>query len=211
MIIMLLAFREARIGCLRGATSLLVDWPRIWMYDQAHEDIHPETTQFLILDVAEPNVPVTTFSFMGFNTGTLFVTPYTQSSVVRNAMLTYYANSLIHELLDLSGNLYVMQSYARLDDPDLTYGDLKNSAHMVSQLDFLTGWGYGVVRLTWQFYNVPDGNAFLVRDTLAHSYMTVDSDLSCLPVGIPYRVPAPLYVFGASAAFGSRRLRVLIK
>lgn len=199
-------------GLPSGATSLLVDWPRNWVYDEARENIPPGTTQYLVLDVPEPNVPVTTFGFVGFNTGTLLGTPYTQSGVVRDATWTYFANSLIYELLDPSGNLYVMQSYARFEDPDLTYADLKNSTYMISQLDLPAGWSYGVERLTQQFDNVSNGNAILVQDKLANSYMMVDTSLSSLPVGIPFKVPAPLPVFGAGTALGmSRRLRARIK
>lgn len=199
-------------GLPSGAASLIVDWPRNWIYDQARENIPPGTTQYLILDVPEPNVPVTTFGFVGFNTGTLLGTPYTQSSVVRDATWTYYANSLIYELLDPSGNLYVMQSYARFEDPSLSESDLKNAATMASLLDLPAGWSYGVERLTQQFDNVSNGNAILVQDKLANSYMMVDTSLSSLPVGVPYEVPGPLPVFGAGMAMAfTRRLRGRIK
>jgi haloalkane dehalogenase len=199
-------------GLPSGATSLIVNWPRNWVYDQAVEAIPPGTTQYLNLDVPEPNVPVTTFGFVGFNTGTSLGAPYVQSFVVRDATWTYYPNSLIYKLLDPSGNIYVMQSYARFENPSLTLSDLKNAAYMSSLIDMPPGWSYSVEVLTQQFDNVSTGNAVIVNDKLANSYMMVNTTLSNLPVGTPYSVPGPLPVLGAGMAFGvSRRLRIRIK
>jgi haloalkane dehalogenase len=194
-------------GLPSGATSLLVDWPRNWIFDQVVMNLPTGTTQYLSLDVGE-----TTFGFVGFNTGSTVGTPYTQSIVQRNTTYTYDANSLIFELLDSSGNLYVMQSYARFVNPTLTYDDLKDSAYMDYLLDLPTGWSYSVKQLSQQFNNVSTGNAVLVQDKLANSYMMVDPTLSTLPVATPYSVPGPLPIFGAGMAFGfSRRLRARIK
>lgn len=200
------------MGCLRGATSLIVDWPRNWIFDQAVEGVPPGTSQYLVLDVSEPNVPDTTFGFVGFNTGTSLGTAYTQSNVVRDATWTYNANNLIFELLDPSGNLYVMQSYARFVEPTLTYDDLQNVAYMTSLLDLPAGWSYGVEQLIQEFDNVSTGNAILVQDKLANSYMMVNPALSTLPVATPYSsVPGPMPIFGVGMAFGfSRRLRARI-
>jgi hypothetical protein len=83
---------------------------------------------------------------------------------------------------------------------------------MTSLLDLPTGWSYSVNKLTQQFNNVSAGNAILVQDKLANSYMMVDPTLSTLPVTTPYSVPGPLPIFGVGMAFGfSRRLRARIK
>ena len=146
---------------------------------------------------------------MGFNSD-ISGLDYTPSNVARDATWTYFANNLIFELLDPSGNLYVMQSYARFEDPSLVYGDLQNVAYMTSLLDLPTGWSYNVEQLVQQFDNISDGNAILVQDKLGNSYMMVDPTLSSLPVTTP--VPGPLPIFGVGMAFGfSRRLRARIK
>jgi hypothetical protein len=201
-------------GLPSGATGIILDWPRNWIYDQAVENIPPGTNEYLVLDVPEPNVPITTFGFVGFNTN-ISGLAYTPSNVVRDATWTYFANNLIFELLDPSGNLYVMQSYARFVDPTLTYNELQDVAYMNSVLDLPTGWSYSVEQLTQQFDNNSSGNAILVQDDLGNSYMMVDPSLSTLPVTKPYSnepVPGPMPIFGAGMALGfSRRLRARIK
>jgi hypothetical protein len=198
-------------GLPSGATGFILDWPRNWIYDQAVEGVPPGTNQYLILDVPEPNVPVTTFGFAGFNAN-ISGLAYTPSNVVRDATWTYFANNLIFQLLDSSGNLYVMQSYARFVHPSLSYDDLRDTTYMTSLLDLPTGWSYSANKLTQQFNNVSAGNAILVQDKLANSYMMVDPTLSTLPVTTPYSVPGPLPIFGVGMAFGfSRRLRARIK
>ena len=146
---------------------------------------------------------------MGFNAN-ISGLAYTPSNVARDATWTYFANNLIFQLLDPSGNLYVMQSYARFIDPNLTYENLQDVAYMNGQLDLPEDWSYSVAQLAQQFDNISEGNAILLQDDLGNSYMMVDPTLSSLPVTTP--VPGPLPIFGVGMAFGfSRRLRARIK
>jgi len=198
-------------GLPSGATGFILDWPRNWIYDQAVESVPPGTTTYLILDVpnSSSGVPDTTFGFVGFNSD-ISGLAYIPSNVIRDATWTYFANNLIFQLLDPSGNLYVMQSYARFIDPNLTYENLQDVAYMTSLLDLPTGWSYSTAQLAQQFDNISEGDAILVQDDLGNSYMMVDPTLSSLPVTTP--VPGPLPIFGIGMAFGfSRRLRARIK
>jgi hypothetical protein len=198
-------------GLPSGATGFILDWPRNWIYDQAVESVPPGTTTYLILDVpnSSSGVPDTTFGFVGFNSD-ISGLAYIPSNVIRDATWTYFANNLIFQLLDPSGNLYVMQSYARFIDPNLTYENLQDVAYMTSLLDLPTGWSYSTAQLAQQFDNISEGDAILVQDDLGNSYMMVDPTLSSLPVTTP--VPGPLPIFGVGMAFGfSRRLRARIK
>jgi len=98
-------------GLPSGATGFILDWPRNWIYDEAVEGIPPGTSTYLILNVpsSSQGVPDTTFGFVGFNPD-ISGLAYIPSSVARDATWTYYANKQIFQLLDPSGNLYVMQS-----------------------------------------------------------------------------------------------------
>jgi hypothetical protein len=197
-------------GLPSGATGFILDWPRNWIYDQAIENIPPGTSTYLILDVpsSSSGVPTTTFGFVGFNTN-ISGLAYVPSNVVRDATWTYFANNLIFQLLDPSGDLYVMQSYARFIDPALTYENLQDVAYMTSQMGLPPGWSYSVAQLLQQFDNNSEGNAILVQDALGNSYMQVDPTLSTYPV---VTTPGPIPIFGAGIAFGfSRRLRARIK
>jgi len=197
-------------GLPSGATGFILDWPRNWIYDQAVEGVPPGTSTYLVLDVpsGSQGVPDTTFGFVGFNSN-ISGLAYVPSNVVRDATWTYFANNLIFQLLDPSDNLYVMQSYARFIDPDLTYENLQDVDYMTSEMGLPTGWSYSVAQLAQQFDNNSQGNAILVQDALGNSYMQVDPALSKYPV---VTTPGPMPIFGAGMAFGfSRRLRARIK
>ena len=197
-----------------GAVGILKDWPRNWVYDSASEQPVPGTTGYLILDVPGPidsGVPDTTFGFVAFNTN-ITGDAYIPSDVQRNATWTYNAGNLIYQLTDPSGDLYVMQSYARFIDPDLNIDDLQDVAYMTSELDLPAGWSYSVAQLTQEFQNISVGNAYLLQDALGNSYMQVVPGSSSSPVTIPYNVPGPIPIFGVGIAFSfSRRLRARIK
>ena len=197
-------------GLPSGATGFILDWPRNWVYNQGFS-APTGATESLVLDVPYPNVsgaPTTTFGFAAFNTNTTGLA-YVPSNVVRDATWTYFANNLIFQLLDPSGDLYVMQSYARFIDPALSYENLQDVAYMTSKMGLPPGWSYSVAQLLQQFDNNSEGNAILVQDALGNSYMQVDPTLSTYPV---VTTPGPIPIFGAGIAFGfSRRLRVRIK
>ena len=194
-----------------GATGFILDWPRNWIYDKGVSE-PAGATQYLVLDVPESNVPDTTFGFAAFNAN-IGGLAYAPSSVARNATWTYYANNLIFELLDPSGNLYVMQSYGRFVDPSLTYEDLQDVDYITSLLDLPTCWSYSVQQLVQELENISAGSVILIQDNLGNSYVQVDTSLSALPVAKPYsNVPGPMPIFGVGMAFGfSRRLRARIK
>jgi len=197
-------------GLPSGAYDIIVDWPRNWIFDQGFSATTGATVS-LVLDVPYPNVPgepTTTFGFAAYNTDVTGLA-YVPSSAERDATWTYFANNLIFQLLDPSGNLYVMQSYARFVDPNLTYENLQNVDYMTSELDLPAGWRYSVAQLAEQFDNNSEGNAILVQDALGNSYMQVDPALSKYPV---VTTPGPMPIFGAGMALGfSRRLRARIK
>jgi hypothetical protein len=197
-------------GLPSGATGFILDWPRNWIYDEAVEGIPPGTSTYLILNVpsSSQGVPDTTFGFVGFNPDISGLS-YIPSSVVRDATWTYYANKQIFQLLDPSGNLYVMQSYARFINPGLTYENLQDVDYMTSVMGLPTGWSYSSAQLAQQFDNISEGNAVLVQDALGNSYMQVDPTLSKYPI---VTTPGPMPIFGAGMALGfSRRLRARIK
>jgi hypothetical protein len=197
-------------GLPSGAYDIILDWPRNWIYDQG-VSAPTGATESLVLDVPYPIIPgdpTTTFGFAAFNTDVTGLA-YIPSSAVRNATWTYFADNLIFQLIDPSDNLYVMQSYARFIDPDLTYENLQDVDYMTSVMGLPVGWSYSVAQLAQQFDNISAGNAILVQDALGNSYMQVDPALSKYPV---VTTPGPMPIFGIGMAFSfSRRLRARIK
>ncbi len=93
---------------------------------------------------------------------------YVPELVVRTTTWTYNAGTEIYELTDPDGNVYVMQSYALIHDPDLQASDL---ATLGSRLDLPDGWTYAarVLDDDLQLGLTPDG-ALVLQDELANSY-----------------------------------------
>jgi len=188
-----------------GATSVTVNYPRAWVYDDAIQAT-PDTNLYLISGGV-------TAGFGGFNTSPSQGI-YSPGLVGRTTTWIYDANTLIFQLIDPSGNNYVMQSYAQFIDTSLTYADLQDIAYMAPRLDLPTGWTYQVLELAQEFDNIANNDAQVLQDKLGNSYMLANPVDSSQPVGTirASSVPGPLPIFGAGMAFGfSRRLRARIK
>ena len=159
-----------------GGASVIVDWPRAWVFDRGVETT-PNSDLILFSNGLA-------FGFVGFNTGTPGSSAYTPSSVLRNAVFSYDANDLIYQLTSPSGEVYVMQSYASFVDTSLTYIKLIDKQYMEKKIKLPAGWSYDVKVLTQGFDNVSTGNATIIQDAIGNSYMKVDLALSFPPVGV---------------------------
>lgn len=94
--------------------------------------------------------------------------PYSPGLVRRTVTLAFNAGSEIYELTDPDDNTYVMQSYARIQDPDLTAEDL---ASLGDRLELPDGWSYRarVLAEDLQVGLTPEG-AIVVQDEFENSY-----------------------------------------
>lgn len=93
---------------------------------------------------------------------------YDPGLVTRTVTMAFNAGTEIYELADLDGNTYVMQSYALIQDPDLTAADL---ASLGDRLDLPEGWSYTAQTLEQdlQLRLAADG-AIVVQDELENTY-----------------------------------------
>lgn len=94
--------------------------------------------------------------------------PYVVKEVTRHTTWQYDAGQPVWELTDPDGNVYTMQSYSQIVDPDLHYDDLPI---LGTKLTLPEGWTYSSRVLDAPFGNVADGTAYVVQDDLANSYM----------------------------------------
>lgn len=92
---------------------------------------------------------------------------YVPNEVQRETTYTFHRDEKTFQLIDPDGNVYVMQSYARITDPDLTYGELSN---LGKKLDLPAGWSFRT--RTWDHPTTitANGLAYVVNDDLAGSY-----------------------------------------
>lgn len=96
---------------------------------------------------------------------------YALREVVRDNAWFFDAGREVYELVDADGQAYVMQSYARIVDPDLDLSDLPNLA---GQLTLPDGWTYQVRTLTDELVVQADGIAIVVQDDLRNTYQRRD-------------------------------------
>ncbi len=94
--------------------------------------------------------------------------PYDPDLVVRTTTWAFGRGTEVYELSDPEGNTYLMQSYARYEDPNLTAEDLPT---LGQRLDLPDGWSYGARVLDEDLVVAlaPDG-AVVVTDELGNSY-----------------------------------------
>ena len=85
----------------------------------------------------------------------------------RDTTWTYDAGTLIFELTDPDGHVYVMQSYSQLVDKTLNYRDLPGLARL---LTLPPGWSYSWKKLTHTLNLNSNGLAYVVNDNLFDSY-----------------------------------------
>jgi hypothetical protein len=160
-----------------GANSLLVNWPRAFVFDHAVENTSGSDLILFSSGLA--------FGFAGFNTGAPGKA-YAPSNVTRSTVFNYEASDLIYQLTSPIGEIYVMQSYAMFVDTSLTYEKLKNKHYMAKRIKLPAGWSYDVKVLTQGFDNSSGGNATVIQDGLGNTYMKVDPGVSRPPVGQPF-------------------------
>lgn len=93
---------------------------------------------------------------------------YVPDLVDRTTTWTYQAGTEIYELTDPDGNVYIMQSYSRIVDEDLTAADLPT---LGDRLDLPDGWSYSsrILDEPLQVALSPDG-ALVVGDDFRNSY-----------------------------------------
>jgi hypothetical protein len=95
-------------------------------------------------------------------------TPYTDRVVKRRNTWTWKRGRVVYELVAPGGDVYVMQAYAQIVDPEQRIGQLRS---LGSRLDLPPGWRYRVRRLRNELAVTPiKGNATIVQDELQNTY-----------------------------------------
>jgi hypothetical protein len=93
--------------------------------------------------------------------------PFSPEKINRTTNWIYKAGSPIYELVSPDGQVYVMQSYSQIVNPNLTMNDLPDLA---KQLKLPAGWSYRSVVLEKDLSLVANGIAYVLQDNLANSY-----------------------------------------
>lgn len=92
---------------------------------------------------------------------------YAPNEVARTTNFIYKSGSTVYELISPAGEVYVMQSYSQIVNPQLNMQDLPA---LNQQLKLPTGWTYRSRMLDQDLSLVANGIAYVLQDNLANSY-----------------------------------------
>lgn len=170
------ALDPGAIAAEYGASSLLMNGPRYFIVDGA-VDTDPAASGATAGTAPElRDFGGLSMTLLATTAGTdVEPVPYTGQLVVRTITWTYKSGTEVYELTDPEGNTYVMQSYALIQDPDLTAADL---ATLGARLDLPEGWSFSarVLEEDLQASLTTDG-AIVITDDFENSYqLNTNSD-----------------------------------
>lgn len=99
---------------------------------------------------------------------------YTPNTVQRDTRYVFYGGEYVYTLNSPEGDVYVMQSYAQIIDPELTIDDLKT---LGERLTLPEGWRYVAVRLDSDFILLSGGETTIVQDDFLNTYQRTKAPL----------------------------------
>ena len=105
-------------------------------------------------------------------TGVLPSDFYMESPVERSTTYTFLAVSEIYKLINPDGEEYIMQSYSRKVNSNLSIDDL---AGLGSILNPPSGWSYQVETLTSNLQVTANGIAQVIQDEFENSYQKIEN------------------------------------
>jgi haloalkane dehalogenase len=97
--------------------------------------------------------------------------PYKPNYVQRQTTFRFKSGHRVFELHDDQGQAYVMQSFSRIEDANLTYEQLSD---LGSRLTLPTGWTFSTRVLEQDLSVTATGTATVIQDDLTCSYQLVE-------------------------------------
>lgn len=149
-----------------NSTSATINGPRAWVVDTLTATGGVTTSdQSLVVNGIE-------FSLTGIvsrpvGSPALGSDPYVPYTVNRNTIYLFKAGTLVYELTDPSGNVYVMQSYSKQIDPNLRLSMLP---YIGPTNQLAAGWTYSSRRLSADLTLTAAGSTTIVNDYYANTY-----------------------------------------
>lgn len=96
--------------------------------------------------------------------------PYQETVIDRSTLYRFDAGKPTFQLTSPDGSVYVMQSYAQIVDPKLTYADLPT---LGAKLKLPAGWSYAMKTPAQELLLKADGKATVLQDDLKNTYQKI--------------------------------------
>jgi haloalkane dehalogenase len=104
--------------------------------------------------------------------------PYTEHTVSRSTRFSFDPGARVYELVSPSGDVYVMQSYSEIVDPNLRMADLQN---LGGRLKLPAGWTFSTRILSAPLTMIATGEAHIVQDEFENTYQSLPRAEHALP------------------------------
>ncbi|MBU3546141.1 hypothetical protein [Polynucleobacter sp. MWH-Jannik1A5] len=159
------ALTKESIANSYDASFVLLNGPRYWMMDEIQASGNTVNDVKKMFGGIEMNLRATVkLSLLKQLMGSK---NYTANEVARTTNFIYRAGSTIYELTSPVDEVYVMQSYAQIVNPNLNMKDLPV---LSEQLKLPAGWTYRSRVLDQDLSLVANGIAYVLQDNLSNSY-----------------------------------------
>ena len=145
-----------------GAVYTVKNGPRHWIFDGVTV---PELGPIVTV-AGEQLRNVATITLTGSPLAVL-QEPYVERTINRENTWRWHRGRRVYELHSPDGRVYVMQSYAKIVDPDMDRSDLRT---LGSRLSLPDGWTFTTRRLRKRLVLKANGTATIVQDDLKNTY-----------------------------------------
>jgi hypothetical protein len=167
------AIGPAKIKNERHALTIVMNGPRHFVMDRIVIERHaqpPADFQGLMMNfLAVLHVPWRDLADRR---------PYTEHTVSRSTRFSFDPGARVYELVSPSGDVYVMQSYSEIVDPNLRMADLQN---LGGRLKLPAGWTFSTRILSAPLTMIATGEAHIVQDEFENTYQSLPRAEHALP------------------------------
>jgi hypothetical protein len=144
-----------------NATVVRKNGPRYWLIDAVTGELPDRAPRtFGGLEMRQ-------LATIAIAPGAVMDAPYRERTINRNSRFTWRRGQEVYELTSADGVSYVMQSYAQLQDPNLSAEALPG---LGARLALPTGWTYQARILTEDLVIDTPGQATVLQDELSNTY-----------------------------------------
>lgn len=151
-----------------GAQAVKLNGPRYWVLNEVVGGGATATGKIVDFEGIEMKLVAVLETKLW--KGTIGEALYTDNEVQRTTSWIYRTDNMVYELTSPEGDVYRMQSYSQIVDPNLTIDSLER---LDEQLELPEGWRYEASRLTNDSVLKADGLAYVINDNLLNSYQKV--------------------------------------
>jgi hypothetical protein len=159
------ALTEDEVNEEYGSIAAKLNGPRYWVIDKLVGSGSTTTGERFTFGGIEMELRAKLETRIG--EGTVGEEFYVPNQVQRDTVYTYKAGKLVYELTSPEGDVYIMQSYAQIEDKNLTINDLPSLA---SKLTLPQGWTYTTRTLDEDLELDSGGLAYVINDDLYNAY-----------------------------------------